>query len=136
MWRLVITLLTVALGFATECTWMCDDPVGHSVCEPRCLDPVCVYDVPCGDLEPDVEIRCDTTDVVVTESCPMCETIAKPIHPECEPNKILCEAPQCGWECRKAPLLYPNYPRCELQCQQPACGFENLGSSGVRFKLF
>ncbi len=121
----LLLLFLLALGFATECRYACDDPIGRSECTPRCLDPVCVYDPPCGDKEPNAQIRCaEGVDVLPTEMCPMCETVVSDIPDECLGN-VLCEAPQCGWECHINPLTSPPHPRCELQCEQPACEFSS-----------
>lgn len=129
----VFALMLCTLGFATECHWACDDPVWKSNCEARCLPPVCEFQYPCEELKPEAWIVClepEDADVLVTESCPLCETHVEDIPEECLPNSIVCEAPQCGWECHLNPFAIQ--PRCEIQCELPACAF----SGAAKFRLF
>lgn len=82
---------------------------------PGCAPPTCYTRCPHG----------TPTDAEVTESCPACETFCDP--PVCLSSagrcSPLCEAPQCGWKCRKPrddecpPLV------CERQCERPACEY-------------
>jgi hypothetical protein len=71
----------------------------------------------------------------ITEACPACETVCLPLDSCVSAScTYLCEAPVCEWVCEKpahcpeptcaldgyAPLCGVR-PRCELQCEHPAC---------------
>jgi len=129
LWSLVARAQTCD----AECRWLCDDPVCPAVCVPDCLPPVCARclnhtlpDPPYYNLTCRPTQRCHVTcppDQCNADMCPACETTC-PTEGLCQNEPVdecivLCEAPQCGWRCSK-PLNCPK-PRCELQCEEPAC---------------
>lgn len=122
-------------GLGLDCHYACDDPVCHPLCVPSCRDPVCEVQcepsapILCNALVPSCSVRCpyDLFTPMVSDSCPMCETVCNPLPASCASGcSTLCEATQCGWQCRlpdECPL-----PRCELQCEAPACETPCAGS--------
>lgn len=115
-------------GLGLDCRYLCDDPVCHPLCAPGCRDPVC--DVQCGmnapilcnAIVPSCSVRCpyDAFTPMVADMCPACETVCNALPATCESTcSILCEAPECGWQCRLP--VECALPRCELQCEAPAC---------------
>jgi hypothetical protein len=141
---LLLLLLAGASACHPQCRWACDDPVCTAVCAPHCQPPRC--QVQCDNnatlaidddglggnglycSPPSCTVRCPQ-DMCENEMCPQCETVCLPLA--CSPHhvaqqaqcQVLCEAPQCDWQCRK-PAIGENgchSPRCELQCERPAC---------------
>jgi len=123
---LLLALIGLSRACHPECRWQCDDPVCKAECRPVCKKPVCA--ISCENEEdarrctsPHCWTKCPT-DQCESESCPACET-------QCSrsffcPNsratcQIVCEAPQCAWECTKP--LNCLKPKCQLQCERPAC---------------
>ncbi len=85
---------------------------------------------------PSCRTRCTAdppTDEEVNTMCPACETVCDP--PVCVSSagtcQPLCEAPQCGWQCRKPrddecpPLI------CERQCELPSCEYSGATKLGM-----
>jgi len=98
-----------------ECYWMCDNPTCRAECKIMYEPPVCICD---GNpsRKPQCSIRCPP-DQCEMNQCPNCETICEPLA-NCEP---LCEQVVATWACRKPPSC-PS-PKCELQCEMPACPY-------------
>lgn len=126
-----------------ECKFACDDPVCRANCQPRCREPRCQIDCqpyPISGINvhcapPSCRVRCNITDAVAADSCPMCETVCDPVT--CFPHDAvcspLCEATVCSWECFK-PVC--RQPICQLQCERPACEFAGgSGSLGISVAL-
>jgi hypothetical protein len=127
----MLFLFFLALVNAEEplCLWACDVPVCHAVCSPACGTPQCercvngtgcqrtdACRVQCPDGPPD------------TTMCPQCEVQCPNLcagTPGCE---VLCQAVECGWRCVKPTNC--RAPRCQLQCERPAC---ELISSASRY---
>lgn len=114
-----------------ECRWMCDDPICPAECEPVCDTPECIIQCTsgtCFQALPVCSTRC-ATEVVVSDNCPVCETICEPLPALCTPHcGILCEAVSCTWSCRKPSNCVR--PQCELACERPACESPTPCSSG------
>lgn len=117
---LFILLLSIAYatGCHPQCRWLCDDPVCHAVCKPICAPPVCQFNQTCP-YSPSCSVRCPA-DQCENDQCPACETLCAP-PPALECGEIECEAVECAWQCNKP--IYCPYPRCELQCEHPACEY-------------
>ena len=124
---MLLLLVCSVLAAGPECRWACDDPTCQAVCEPVCAPPACA--VQCTGTEsvpvcsaPRCRTRCHpTSDSSPSETCPSCETVCEPVscRPSSETCEITCEAPSCGWKCRKP--KHCQRPRCELLCEQPTC---------------
>lgn len=117
-----ITIVTTS-GPHPICAWQCDNPTCELVPTTVCDDPVCMTTCTVGDpilcSQPNCHISCPPNQTSV-DSCPMCETICDaPTCPMTHNCTILCEATACSW---KPPLrCLVRYPRCELNCERPAC---------------
>lgn len=123
---LLLITLSSAAGCHPLCSWLCDDPTCPAVCQPICSQPACQFNQTCG-YSPVCSVRCPA-DQCESDSCPACETIcADPPSLDC--GVIECEITTCSWQCRK-PLHCP-YPRCELQCEHPACEYVPPVSDGA-----
>lgn len=120
-------LVTLALGAGPECRYACDDPISTADCHPVCRSPRCQTDCPfeltAGQralLAPLCRVRCPFGDQLPTDACPSCEVVCAPPPTVASSGcSILCEALDCGWEC-KLPANPPHI-RCQLQCEQPVC---------------
>ena len=135
---LFILFITIVYTQIPECTYQCDDPQCPAVCEPVCEPVNC--EILCDPVDtPGVcnPVNCQSdcaTDGDILNSCPMCEVTCDPLRcqPIDRPCVIQCQAIQCSWKCVK-PTTCP-YPRCELQCQLPACEFSQSGK--ITISLF
>ena len=117
-----------------ECSWACDSPVCPAVCEPVCEAPVCeICDNSTGHIcypQGGCYTRCPS-DQCEADSCPVCETLCPHACYDAPACYIQCQETMCSWRCRK-PTNCP-YPRCELQCEHPAC--EHSGASSLSMTL-
>lgn len=133
MWthiELLLILVSLVHCCHPECRYQCDDPVCLAICHPvcgpticeRCLNTteglVCLPTTRC-------HVRCPT-DMCESDSCPQCETICPDLCVGVPGCSILCQAVECAWQCEK-PTQCP-LPRCELQCEAPACQLLNGAS--------
>lgn len=129
---LFILLYRAAAACHPECRWACDDPVCQAVCQPVCETPVCVLTnathPSCSTFQPSCSVQCPAN-MCESDSCPQCETVCQPPSDLCNDGQLLCEATSCTWYCQK-PTNCP-YPRCELQCERPAC---ETPASGTELK--
>lgn len=123
---LLLVFVWIAQGQSChpECHWQCDDPVCAAVCEPICQPPVCEYQCmgngTCPGHTPACSVNCPS-DQCEVDMCPQCETICAPPPIACSICSPLCEQTNCTWRCRKPAPGSCQYPRCELQCELPAC---------------
>ncbi len=134
---LLLFFISCAFAQSLNCTYMCDDPVCSAICTPKCLSPNCtVSGCPPSQCDPPT---CFTQcaplgNQSITDTCPMCETVCFPLR--CSPASsscvVLCEAPACGWNCRK-PTKEECPINCEINCERPACEFS--GSSFIHPSL-
>ncbi len=132
-----LSFLVFVLAQPPNCTRTCDNPVCHAICTPKCLPTNCtVSGCPSSQCDtPTCFTQCEPVgNQSITETCPMCETICLPLR--CSPASsscvVLCEAPTCGWSCRK-PTLEECPQLCEINCEMPACEFS--GSSFIHPSL-
>jgi hypothetical protein len=142
MWIIIVAMIIATttttaqyLGNTTglECRWACDDPVCHPICYTKCALPLCQASCTSPHIclyQPNCRVRCPLY-LLVENSCPACETVCDPLPcgGDCSP---LCEATSCSWECSKPTDC--RYPRCELQCEAPACS-SNGNILGIGFIL-
>lgn len=126
----LVLIVNAVYGCHPECTWACDSPMCPAVCHPVCQQPVCSVCVNTGGSQLCLNVsQCVVGcpgDMCESEVCPQCETVCPDLcrgTPNCT---IMCQAPQCSWQCSK-PLDCP-YPQCMLQCEHPAC--EYTGNDG------
>lgn len=130
LWLLALACVRAAL----QCRWLCDDPVWTPVITPHCNATNCVFSPPCG-YAVYTEFRCaDYLPEDVETSCPQCEILApRELQPDIYAGSIvICEQPECGWLAEDT--ASKPYPRCEEQCEKPAC--EIFLSNSARFSLF
>ena len=112
-----------------ECRYQSDDPLCRARCHGVCRRPVCSYLCTGSELAICAEPKCKTvcppvtSDTPITNTCPSCETHCQALHcrPTTAPCEILCEAPVCGWKCRRPTLAECPLPHAEIQCEMPAC---------------
>jgi hypothetical protein len=120
------------------CVWECDSPVCPAVCAPVCQAPLCerCYNnftqcyptsecwVQCADGQ------CEA------EACPACATQCPSSLCAGEPDcHVQCREVECGWRCNTPDPSNCVYPRCELQCQQPACPAPSGGDASDAVSL-
>lgn len=114
------------------CHWACDDPTCNAVCRPECEAPVCEIQCQMGSsciFSPQCHVRCSNTTapVMVSDTCPLCETVCDPLPAQCSGCSPLCEATTCSWMCKK-PSNCPK-PTCELNCEAPTCQYVPAAAS-------
>lgn len=106
-----------------QCHWACDDPVCNATCVEQCSPPACqiinATNLVCASVVPDCSIVCAPTPHCEALDCPACEVQCQPPPTLCGDGTILCEAPNCAWQCSKPDC---RLPLCELQCESPTCG--------------
>lgn len=131
---ILLFIFAVAVGAAChpECHWQCDDPVCFPICDIHCQPPVCEYqcmgNATCVGHTPACSVQCPS-DMCEADACPACETVCAPPPLVCNICSPLCEATNCTWDCRKPHTC--QYPRCELQCEDPACKRASAGTMVV-----
>lgn len=126
---ILFTFISIINNCHPECAWSCDDPVCPATCKPICneyncsrcfINPDTNETYSCEKIYVGCAISCPS-DQCEDSSCPVCALSCNPNLCNGEPNCIvLCQELECNWACSK-PLDCP-YPKCILQCDQPACG--------------
>lgn len=123
-----------------ECHYECDDPVCYAICEPTCQPVLCEA---CYNTSNN--IICSSTagcyitcpiDQCESDSCPQCETQCNPLI--CNNNPICfiqCQETMCSWSCRVPTLHECPAPVCQLQCEMPACEYQNGIKTNMSFIL-
>lgn len=125
----ILLVLFIGVKALLECRYMCDDPVVYATCSSQCNEPVCEFQN-CTDCSrtPICRTVCpEDNQPQCTESCPACEIQCDEVQPcQCDP---ICEPPNCGWVGHQTVGIGQIYPRCELQCEKPACEFVDSPAS-------
>lgn len=130
--------LSVSAQCHPTCAYECDSPTCFASCVPQCLPYRCqtcelnpfTNVTTCGPLSSSgCYVHCPR-DQCEEDSCPECEIICN-VGNLCNPDDPYCHVQclelECDWKCDKpgdCPL-----PRCELQCDPPACAASS-GSGG------
>lgn len=127
MYLFLIILPFIVNSQVPECIWECDSPMCPAICTPVCEPVNCeIFCTPSNTPGVCNPVNCRSQCVTggdALDSCPLCEVLCDPLRcqPIDRPCQIQCQEVQCSWKCVK-PNTCP-YPRCALQCQQPACEF-------------
>jgi hypothetical protein len=132
----LLLLIIIVKSSNPQCFWQCDNPICYAECSAVCKPPICHIQCLIGDPQLVCNpLNCDIlcgTDQDILNSCPLCDVECQELR--CLPGfscEILCEEIDCAWNCQK-PQTCP-YPRCELQCNPPACEFS--GSNTLKISI-
>ena len=134
MYVLLLLLVALAQSCHTECRYICDDPVCRARCRPICSAPRCQrcvnttqYGLRCRTTG-SCSVRCPV-DQCEADACPQCETVCPDLCHARANCTVLCQAPECTWQCEEPSDQDCPRPRCVRQCEEPACMFTGDNSS-------
>jgi hypothetical protein len=133
---LFLTFLLSCRSAGPPCVWQCDNSTCEAICHPYCNEAVCQIchndtGTPVCEATNQCNVQCPIPTLYQNDTCPECEVVCSGTLCDVNDTKcaVLCEAPECSWNCFTPPETVCPAPACGWQCGAAVCPHNSAGNN-------